>query len=91
MAFSTDYSGSFEELTIAGNSVGAWGLFPWGQSPWGATPTSLPIRTYIPLEKQRGSLIRVRFSIKEAYAAWKLNGFSIPFRDIGSTRIGTKA
>lgn len=85
--FATDVSGSFEDVTFSGNRVGLWGLFPWAQSPWGAMATAVPIRVYTPLEKQRGSLYRVRFKIKQGYSAWKLNGLSIPYRDTKSTNI----
>lgn len=84
VSFATDFSGSYEEVPFTGNRVGLWGLFPWGQSPWGSSATAVAIRTYVPLEKQRGSLLRVRFSIKQGYSAWKLNGISVPFRDTGS-------
>lgn len=85
--FATDASGSFEDVTILGSRVGLWGLFPWGESQWGSSSTSIPIRTYIPLEKQRGSLLRVRLKIRQGYSAWKLNGFSLPFRDTQSFKV----
>lgn len=86
--FATDASGSFEEVAMSGNRVGLWGLFPWGEAAWGAMPSSIPIRVECPLDKQRGSLIRVRFRIRQGYAFWKLNGISIPYRDTGSIYIG---
>lgn len=88
LSFATDISGSFEEITISGSRTGLWGLFPWGQSVWGSIPTASPIRVYIPLEKQYGSLLRVKLSVKQGYAPWQLNGFSLPFRETKSTVIG---
>lgn len=84
ISFATDISGSFEDVTLTGNRTGLWGLFPWGQSPWGSIGTSVPLRVYTPLEKQYGSLLRVKFTIRQGYAAWQLNGVSIPFRETAS-------
>jgi len=84
MGFATDVSGSFETLIFSGNRSGLWGYFPWGEQPWGGTRSTLPFRTFIPLEKQRGALLRVQFSLRESYGEFKLLGFSLPFRDTGS-------
>lgn len=85
--FATDVDSSFEYVDIEGVSFGAWGLFPFGESPWGGTSVPVPIRTYVPLEKQRGSLIRIQFKIREGYSNWRLNGVSLPYRDTGSFKI----
>lgn len=87
VSFATDVSGSFEGVSFTGSRIGLWGLFPWGLSAWGAMPTSIPIRVYVPLEKQRSSLLRVKFTIKQGYSSWKLNGLSVPFRDTRSFNI----
>lgn len=84
LSFATDVSGAYETVPIEGNLTGRWGLFPWGLEPWGGNPHTLPIRTFIPLEKQRGSLLRVRFIHREGYAYFKLLGFSLVIRDTGS-------
>jgi hypothetical protein len=84
LGFATDVSAAFEDVEIAGSRTGLWGLFPWGQAAWGATATTIPIRTYVPLEKQRGSLLRVRFTHRQGYGYFKLLGFSAPIRDTGS-------
>lgn len=87
-SFATDMSGSFEAVTMTGNRTGLWGLFPWGESPWGSMATAVPIRVYVPLEKQYGSLLRVKFAITQGYSPWQLNGLSVPIRDTGSMVIG---
>lgn len=84
LSFATDASAAFEAVPIMGNRTGLWGLFPWGQAVWGATASTVPIRTYIPLEKQRGSFIRVRFTHRQGYGYFKLLGFSLPIRDTSS-------
>jgi hypothetical protein len=87
IAFATDISAGFEDVPLYGNRTGLWGLFPWGEEAWGATSTTLPIRTLVPLEKQRGSLLRVRFTHRQGYGYFKLLGFSAPIRDTGSFKI----
>lgn len=84
LSFSTDVSAAYEAVTIEGNRTGLWGLFPWGEQLWGATSSTVPIRTYVPLEKQKGSFLRVRFNHKQAYGDFKLLGMSLPIRDTGS-------
>lgn len=84
LSFATDNTGYFDDVTILGNRTGLWGLFPWGQAPWGGSITTLPIRTIVPLEQQRGSLLRVRFTHRQGYGYFKLLGFSLPIRDTGS-------
>lgn len=83
--FATDISQSYESVTVQGQLLGLWGLFPWGQAPWGGTTTTIPKRTYIPLEKQRSSFLRVVFTVREGYGFYKLLGLSVPFRETKST------
>ena len=84
VAFSTDVSSGFEKVPFNGFRNGMWGLFPWGQATWGLPTLSLPVRVYVPTEKQMGSYLKVKFEIKEAMAPWKLNGISVPLREINS-------
>jgi len=84
LGFATDASGYFEDAPIYGNRTGLWGLFPWGTAAWGGTATTLPIRTYVPLEKQLGSLLRLRFTCRQGYGYFKLLGFSLPIVDTES-------
>lgn len=84
IAFATDISGSFDEFEFAGSRNGLWGLFPWSNSHWGIPAPSSPIRVYVPTEKQYGSYLRVRFSVREGFSPWRLNGLTIPFRETGS-------
>lgn len=88
VSFATDNSAYFEDVTLAGSRTGLWGLFPWGDEAWGGTGRTVPIRTYIPLEKQRGSYLRVKFQHRQGYGSFKLLGFSLPFRDTNSKVIG---
>lgn len=91
IGFATAESGYFEDVTIEGNRTGLWGLFPWGEEAWGATPRTVPIYTEVPLEKQFGSWISIRFKIRQGYSSWKLLGYSLPVQDDGSTLAGVAA
>lgn len=85
--FATDISPNFEYTSVSGASSGAWGLFPWGSLPWGGVSNARPIRTLVPLEKARGSWLRVRFKIRQGYSDFKLNGFSLPYEDSESFKV----
>jgi hypothetical protein len=86
-SFATDLSPSFEDVPLAGEQEGTWGLSPWGDAPWGGSNNAFPIRTYIPLEKQRAALLRVRFNHRQGYGNFQLNGFSVPVIDNESFKV----
>lgn len=80
--FYTDISGSVAPVEIAGTFGGGWGRFPWGLQPWGGVSRAAPIRTYIPLEKQRADLLSVRFEVRAAWSRFQLLGASLVARGI---------
>lgn len=86
-SYATDVSGSFEDVPLVGAATGLWGLFDWGSGVWGASPVAQPIRTFVPLEKTRATILRVKFTIQQGWSDWKLNGLSIPYRDTKSTDV----
>lgn len=81
LSFASDVSQSYSPVTIRGNTSGLWGLFPWGEAPWGGPTLAGPIRTLIPLEKQRCSELRVRLEIRQGFSIFQLAGMSIPVPD----------
>jgi hypothetical protein len=79
-SFYTDLSGGYSETTINGTfGSDLWGAFQWGSGPWGGIQRPKPIRCTVPREKSRGSLLSIRFRVKNAYAKWSLNGVSVQF------------
>lgn len=79
-SFYTDLSGGYQDTQINGNYGGSlWGGFPWGLVPWGGIQRPKPIRVFVPREKSRGSLLSVRLKVRNGYAKWSLNGFSVQF------------
>lgn len=87
IGFATDISPTFEYQEVSGTTSGAWGLFPWGSVAWGGVAVPKPIRTYVPLEKARGTWLRVRFVIRQGYSDFQLNGFSLPYDDTESWKV----
>lgn len=85
--FSTDLSNGDEEVPLNGVYGTLWGRFKWGQIPWGGTTKAVPIRTYVPQQKQRCSLLNVTLSHREAYSFYRLNGVSFQHNSL-SERVG---
>lgn len=78
LGFSTDLSGSLEEVTLEGvGTSDTWGRFTWGSVPWGGVRKTKTIRTYVPLEKQRCSLLSVRFTHRSGYGRFAIQGLSL--------------
>ena len=86
-AFSSDLSPSTETLTIQGKSLGFWGYFSWGDVIWGGAVSRFPVRTWVPLAKQRSTQLIVSFSHRVGYSDFKLSGMATHFRAI-SERFG---
>lgn len=87
VGFSTDLSLGEETITLQGQYGLLWGLFQWGNVPWGGTVTPIPLRTYVPLQKQRCSQLNLSISHNEAYAFYRLTGVSFIHNDL-SERVG---
>lgn len=87
LGFDTDLSTNTENLTLTGQYGLLWGLFPWGTVPWGGVVKPIPIRTYVPLQKQRCSQLNLTISHQEAYAFYRLTGVSFIHND-PSERVG---
>ena len=80
MSFASDLSSSFDEVEVSSPTLSiAWGLFPWGNQPWGGQSLRRNLRTYVTLEKQRCSQLRVRFDHRVGYSPFKLAGLSVIF------------
>jgi hypothetical protein len=86
LAFSSDLQSGFEEIQLLGPGLGNWGYFPWGGVPWGGDSRQRGFRTYIPLGKQRCSLLNCQFKHKVAREEWQLEGISLVV-EVSSPRI----
>lgn len=80
ISYSSDQSPSFEETEFHGMGIGDWGQFAWGGVNWGGVGAPIPLRTYIPLEKQRCRFINVKFDHKVAFENYSIYGLSLTYR-----------
>ncbi|NDE09881.1 MAG: hypothetical protein EBZ95_04855 [Chitinophagia bacterium] len=86
ISYSTDLSPSFESITFTGSGlgVGDWGYFQFGTINWGGVAAPIPLRTLIPLEKQRCRYMNVKFEHSVAFEKYAIYGLSLVFRAISS-------
>jgi hypothetical protein len=80
--FFSDASQSPSVVTIPGRGLGFFGYFVFGSIPFGGISGRFPVRTWVPLTKQRCTQLSVRFSQSVAYSDFKLSGFAAHFREI---------
>ena len=85
VAYNSDLSPNFEYVDFEGVGDGSWGNFVWGEQSWGGEGDQVPLRTYIPLEKQRCRFIRPRFEHGNAWEHYAIQGISLNPRSL-STR-----
>jgi len=83
VSYATDNSPSFEEILFGGQGVGDWGQFSWGDQFWGGISSSKPLRTLIPLQKQRCRYMIPRFEHGIAFEKYSLYGMSFTYRITG--------
>lgn len=83
LTFSTDVSFNEEAVFFKGGSVDLWGLFPWGEVLWGGISDVQHYRTYIPRRKQRGGLLRIKFTENAVYNDFQISGLRLTYRQLG--------
>lgn len=77
VAYSSDLSTSFEFIEFEGVGDGSWGNFVWSEQSWGGEGDQVPLRTYIPLEKQRCRFLKPRFQHGNAWEKYAIQGISL--------------
>jgi len=82
LSFDTDLSSGPESVLLQGLYGDQWGRFPWGNIPWGGITKPIPLRTYVPQQKQRCSLLNIAITHREAYSYYRLNGLSFIHGDL---------
>jgi hypothetical protein len=80
VGYATDLSPSFEEVTIQGKGDGDFGYFAFGEINFGGIAAAIPIRLYIPRQKQRCRYMHVRVEHNVALETFGLYGMSLTFR-----------
>lgn len=87
IGFSSDISLDTEFVTLNGQLGGVlWGFYPWGQVIWGGIVKPVPLRTYVPRNKQRNTQLNISIEHREAYAFYRLSGIEI-YHGAGNQRV----
>lgn len=86
ISYATDLGPSFKAIEFSGDglSVGDWGYFNWGTINWGGVAAPIPLRTYIPAEKQRCRFINIKFEHSVAFEKYAVYGLSLVYRVTGT-------
>ena len=80
--YSSDLSPDFEGTNFDEAGNGDWSLFIWDRQNWGGEGSSVPLRTYIPRDKQRCRFINKKFMHEGARERYAIFGVSYTFRPI---------
>jgi hypothetical protein len=83
IGYATDLSPDFQFVDFNEAGLGDWGLFTWSEQNWGGEGSQVPLRTYVPRDKQRCRFIKPRFKHSIAREKFALFGISLTFRSIG--------
>lgn len=83
--FKTNFSNAYESTYLFPRSQTPYGSLPFGGGPFGGgLGGEQPLRTFVPLEKQRASWLNLRISTKQALTNFGLSGVSIVFNPMES-------
>lgn len=81
VGYKSDLSPFIEEIDFDGSGVGDWGQFQWSNTNWGGISGAKPLRTLVPLQKQRCRFIQPQFKHRVAFEKYALFGISLEFRE----------
>lgn len=76
VAYSSDLSPVFNSIPFSFPGAGVWGFFQWGDQNWGGGGNSIPLRTLVPLQKQRNRFLNLRFMHGNAFERFSILGVS---------------
>lgn len=82
VGYKTDLSPGFETIDFTKSGKGDFGFFIYSQHNWGGGFSGVPLRTYIPRQKQRCRYIQSEFIHDSAREQFALYGFSYTYRGI---------
>lgn len=80
ISYASDKFPSFIDTIFNRPGIGDFGQFIYGATNWGGIAAPIPLRTYVPLEKQRCRFITVKLQHRVAREKYSLFGFSLLFR-----------
>lgn len=82
VSYSSDLSPDFELIDFNELGIGDWNNFTWGEQNWSGTGNQVPLRTYIPRNKQRCRFLNPRFQHVISRENYALFGISLTFRPL---------
>ena len=82
ISYASDLMPSFEAVDFPELGIGDWGDFVWDNQTWGGDGTGVPLRTYIPRNKQYCRFLRPNFAHSNAREKFALLGGSLTFRPL---------
>jgi len=82
VGYSSDLSPGFNTIEFERAGKGDWSLFTWSQQNWGGGFSGIPLRTYIPRQKQRCRYMKAKFLHNSAREKFALYGISYTLRMI---------
>lgn len=82
-SYKTDKSIYESSVTITKSGVGDFGQSEWGATNFGGLTLPTPLRTYVPLEKQRCRFIQVKVQHNVAQEKYSLLGLALTYRSYG--------
>lgn len=82
VGYSSDLSPGFQTIDFTKSGKGDWSYFTWSQHNWGGGFSGVPLRTYIPRQKQRCRYMQAQFSHNSAREKFLLYGISYTLRMI---------
>lgn len=82
VGYNTDLSPGFIYIPFTKHGKGDWGNHVWGGQNWGGGFAGIPLRTYIPRQKQRCRYIQCQFIHNSARERWAIFGISYTLRSV---------
>lgn len=80
ISYASDLSPSFESETFEEIGTGEWGDSSWDGNNWGGVAAPIPIRTFIPRQKQRCTFLVPKFEHQVAIQKYSLMYISLVVR-----------
>lgn len=84
LSCSSDLSPFYEEIPFDGQGLGDFGQFIWSDQNWGGVGAPIPLRTYVPRQKQRCRFLNLKFEHQAAFEKFSIYGISLTFRPISN-------
>lgn len=77
IAYASDRSADFSEIPFTLRGPGFWISYPWSDVTFGGSGNDTPVRTLIPMNKQRCRYLTVQFKHNNARESYRIVGISL--------------